>query len=438
MPDIKLIHCDLMVIGSGMAGMAASLFAAQRGINTVQVGITGEINFASGLLDLLGVHPIRQGVQWTDPWDGIKQLTVDEANHPYAHIELEHIRHAMKEFMGFLDDAGLPYQTNGERNSQVVTPVGTLKTTYGVPKSMAAGVSALADQMPTLLMDFIGLKGFSARQMIETLGSRWPTLKQARIAFPGSQGEVFTEHAARAMDTQPTRQALVDAVLPHLGAAKTVGFPAVLGMYRTEEVRLHLETALGLPVFEIPTMVPAVTGLRLREAFERRLVQIGVSAFYQQKVLRADVTQDDEFEFIVGQQAPALRISAKKAILATGRFFGKGLQADRHAIRETLFDLPVVQPEDRRKWHHKDLLHADGHPINRAGLDVDERFRPLDKDRRVIHHNLHAIGSILAHQDWIRQKCGSGLSIATAFAAVNASGLKTPENAGTIGTAGHH
>jgi glycerol-3-phosphate dehydrogenase subunit B len=437
MPETKSIHCDLMVIGSGMAGMAASLFAAQGGINTVQVGITGEINFASGLLDLLGVHPIGQGARRTDPWAGIKQLTADDPSHPYAYIKVKHIRHAMKKFMDFLDDTGLPYETNGESNSQVVTPVGTLKTTYAVPKSMAAGVRALTDQTPTLLVDFIGLKGFSARQMIETLGSRWPTLKHLRIAFPGIRGEVFTEHAARAMDTKPARQALVDTVRPHLGAAEAVGFPAVLGMYRTEEVRMDLEAALGLPVFEIPTMLPAVTGLRLREAFERRLPKMGVTAFYQQKVLRADVMQDDDFEFIVGQPSPSLRISAKKAILASGRFFGKGLQADRHAIRETLFDLPVVQPEDRRKWHHKDLLHADGHPINRAGLDVDEHFRPMDKNRQVIHHNLHAIGSILAHQDWIRQKCGSGLSIATAFAAVNATGLVTPKNSNAFDIAGH-
>ena len=29
-----------------------------------------------------------------------------------------------------------------------------------------------------------------------------------------------------------------------------------------------------------------------------------------------------------------------------------------------------------------------------------------------------AAGSILAHQDWMRMKCGSGLALATGFAAV--------------------
>ena len=48
---------DLAVIGTGMAGTAAAVFAANRGLATAQVGETGELIFASGYLDLLGVFP---------------------------------------------------------------------------------------------------------------------------------------------------------------------------------------------------------------------------------------------------------------------------------------------------------------------------------------------------------------------------------------------
>jgi hypothetical protein len=34
---------------------------------------------------------------------------------------------------------------------------------------------------------------------------------------------------------------------------------------------------------------------------------------------------------------------------------------------------------------------------------------------------LFAAGSILAHQDWMRMKCGSGLALSTAYAAVNSA-----------------
>ncbi len=58
MTDVETIKCDVLVIGTGLAGMAATLFAAARGLSVVQAGHTGEIIFASGLLDLLGVYPV--------------------------------------------------------------------------------------------------------------------------------------------------------------------------------------------------------------------------------------------------------------------------------------------------------------------------------------------------------------------------------------------
>ncbi len=173
-------------------------------------------------------------------------------------------------------------------------------------------------------------------------------------------------------------------------------------------------------------MVPAVTGLRLREAFERHLPEMGVQAFYQQKVVQAAVLPEGGFQFVVGHPSGEFQVVAQKAILASGRFFGKGLRADRGSIHETIFDLPVVQPAERRHWHHKEFLHAAGHPINRAGLSIDPYFRPLNEHHQVVHRNLYVAGSILAHQDWMRQKCGSGLSIATAYGAVNAA-LQKPE-----------
>lgn len=403
-----------------MAGMAATLFAARRNIDTVQVGVTGEINFASGLLDVLGIHPLHKGIRCADPWSGIEQLTVDEPRHPYARLPIDRIRQSVKTCLEFLESAGLAYATNGQLNSRIVTPAGTIKTTYAVPQSMAAGVAALADQTPTLLVDFFGLKGFSTRQIIETLGPRWPGLQCARIEFPGTRGELYTEHAARALDMRETRRQLAAAIAPHMGTARAVGVPAVLGVYRTMEILADLERSLEAPVFEIPTMLPTITGLRLREAFEQRLPQLGVRAYYQQKVLEARVMPDNTFQFLVGTEAPQLKVKARGAVLASGRFFGKGLRADRLRIRETIFDLPVSQPKERTLWHHKDLLHPRGHLINRAGLDIDDGFRPVDADNRPIHSNLYAAGSILAHQDWVRQKCGSGLSIATAYGAVNA------------------
>jgi glycerol-3-phosphate dehydrogenase subunit B len=57
-----------------------------------------------------------------------------------------------------------------------------------------------------------------------------------------------------------------------------------------------------------------------------------------------------------------------------------------------------------------------------AGIEIDDRFRPLSASGRPVYENLFAAGAILAHQDWIRSKSGTGLAVATAFGAVDAMG----------------
>ncbi len=74
MPENK-IKCELMIIGNGIAGMAASLFAAEKGINAVQVGMAGELTFASGLIDLMGVYPVADGRLCDNPFEANSSFT---------------------------------------------------------------------------------------------------------------------------------------------------------------------------------------------------------------------------------------------------------------------------------------------------------------------------------------------------------------------------
>ena len=153
-PDV---HCDLMIIGCGMAGTAAALFASDRGIDTVQVGMTGELNFASGMVDLLGVHPMEEGRQWDNPWDGIDRLVKDCPRHPYAWLDGGDMRAALTGFFSMLGSGGLPYTVAVDRNVRMPTPVGTLKRTYAVPETMEHGIRALKEKAPCLIVDFKGL-----------------------------------------------------------------------------------------------------------------------------------------------------------------------------------------------------------------------------------------------------------------------------------------
>lgn len=420
MYNSESIRCELTVIGTGMAGMACGLFAANRGLPTVLVGSSGEIILASGLLDLMGVHPVSEKHLWLDPWAGIDALVRDIPNHPYAHLRKKDIQAAFDELLFFLQNAGLPYYRRRNRNAVVLTSLGTVKSTYCVPQTMWAGVAALEKKRPCLLVDIRGLKGFSARLIADTLGDKWPGLRATPISFPGTDNvnEVYPEHLANALVLSQNRERLAQVVRPQVKDAQIVGMPAILGLYQTSRVIADLEKLIGVPVFEIPTIPPSVPGLRLKEAFERGLRSKGIKYFSQKRVLEVNQKAGGDFELSVGGEATEYTLESKGVILASGRFIGGGLHADRKRIRETIFDLPVHQPENRTEWHREDFLDPRGHPINRAGLEIEDTFRPLDRDGRPAFSRLFAAGSILAHQDWKRMKCGAGLAIATAFGAV--------------------
>jgi glycerol-3-phosphate dehydrogenase subunit B len=226
------------------------------------------------------------------------------------------------------------------------------------------------------------------------------------------------EHMANALILKENREKFAQEVLPHIKNAQIVGMPAILGLYRTQEVVSDLEELIGVPIFEIPTIPPSVPGLRLKEAFERGLRAKGVQYFSQNRVLSVRGNGDRDFELDIGRKMTEDTVQARGIILASGRFIGGGLYADRQRIKETIFDLPVHQPSNRAGWHRREMLDSRGHPVNRAGLEIDDAFRPLNSSRRPAFKTLFAAGSILAHNDWKRMKCGAGLAIASAFGAV--------------------
>jgi glycerol-3-phosphate dehydrogenase subunit B len=172
---------DFAIIGAGMAGMAAAVFAAKRGLSTVIVGSLVESWFTGGLIDLMGVHPIESDKSWQDPWAAIEAVVKDIPGHPYAHISREDIKAAIQEFYAFLNDAGLPYRFEDDRNSCLITAFGAIKTTHGIPQTMWPGVTALSRKAPCLIVDFKGLKGFSASLLMERQKAEWPGLKTLSI-----------------------------------------------------------------------------------------------------------------------------------------------------------------------------------------------------------------------------------------------------------------
>ena len=424
--------CDLAIIGCGLSGMAAALFAAEKGFSVAQAGVSGGMIFATGLFDVMGTHPIETGHGWVDPWAAVDAVSKDIPDHPYARMTPEIIRESMTSVISFLGKNDLPYVKNGELNSEILTLLGTSKFSYYIPQTMWEGVRALKKKRPCLIVGFEELKDFNAAQIVGGLTRRWPGLRWKNICLKDTikaSSFVSGDILARDMEMPGNVKNLVRSIGPHLKGAEAVGLPAVLGVKRHRKIIETLSRELGAKVFEIPTTPLSVPGLRLIEVFTKGLAERGVRLFFPKRIVSCEETNGGAFLLAAGRGTGKKWIRSEGVILATGRFWAHGLRADRDKIREPLFDLPVHQPEKRAFWHREDFLDLRGHPVNRAGLNIDEQFRPLNRAGAPAFEKLFAAGSILAHQDWMRMKCGSGLAISSAYAAVTAfSNMKVPRN----------
>ncbi len=60
-------------------------------------------------------------------------------------------------------------------------------------------------------------------------------------------------------------------------------------------------------------------------------------------------------------------------------------------------------------------------PPGRLRVEVDDLFRPLAGDGKPVSEFLFGAGALLAHQDWVRQRCGAGVAIASAYKAVESA-----------------
>ena len=233
------------------------------------------------------------------------------------------------------------------------------------------------------------------------------------------KGEIYPEVMARALEVAATRTRLAELLLAAAGEAKVIGLPALLGMHTPDLVRNELERLTGLTIFEIPTMPPSVPGIRLREMFEQVFPQKGITLIPQQKITSLNLSSDGALLNLSDNYGPIV-IQAKAVILATGRFLSGGLEAQITGITEPLLDLPVHQPASRTDWYRETYTDREGHPIHKAGIEIDASYRPLGKNGTPYHERLFAAGIILAHQDWIRSRSGAGIAIATAYKAVQA------------------
>ena len=114
-------------------------------------------------------------------------------------------------------------------------------------------------------------------------------------------------------------------------------------------------------------------------------------------VLRGDTVEEvlwgatasDHVESV--KTANGITLEAAEFVLATGRFFSRGLVADMEGVREPLFGADVDFPADRSKWFNPDFFASQ--PFESFGVKTDKAGRILKGGKPV--ENVYAVGKIL-------------------------------------------
>jgi glycerol-3-phosphate dehydrogenase subunit B len=401
---------DVVVIGAGTAGMTAAIRLAEGGRRVVVLAKgAGSTRLAPGTIDVLGYAPDRVD----HPAAALPDFVAAHADHPYRLVGADGLARAVEWLRERIDVYG--YVGSVDDNLLLPTAVGAAKPTAVAPETMAAG--DLRGGGSVLLCGLSGFKDFFPALAADNLNAGVKIEARAVELQPPTGGDAdFGAMAyARRFESGEFRRAVVGEVLATIEGEDAVGFPAVLGLTKAKEVWSALQDAIGRPVFEISTLPPSVPGIRLAGVLEARLRRAGGRLQIGSEVVGVRV--DGERVQAVAYQTAArtTEVEADAFVLATGGLLTGGIRMEwDESVHEVLFGLPVAGvPGAGEPMFLPGYFEA--HPLSRLGLAVDDRFRPVDLDGRVVYENLHAAGAMLAGAEPWKEKSGEGISLGTGF-----------------------
>jgi glycerol-3-phosphate dehydrogenase subunit B len=156
----------------------------------------------------------------------------------------------------------------------------------------------------------------------------------------------------------------------------------------------------------------------MRSALRRRHGRLQVG-----EAVRGEVGQDRLVSRLIAPAAAReFVVSVGAVVLATGGVAGGGIIGrDDGTLGETVLGLPVEGPGPG-EWLRADPFDPRGHPIETVGIRTDDRLRPLAPGGggRALARNVRVVGSLLAGQRYLRERCGDGVAIASALVAARA------------------
>ena len=345
---------DVVVIGSGIAGTSAALAAAARGAAVALVQWKP------------GASALSNG-----SWTGPIPVGLSEALHG-AGYEIARAPAPL-------------YSPDGSR--------------LGADAAAATHTAEL-EAGPLLVCGIAGLPFFHARSLARLWTEQGEReLQAAEIALAGTPAAGWAPAALCAevgADVTILAGALRTAVLQ--AGSRGVVLPAILGFEQPTRLRATLEHIIGCRVIEALGSIPSIPGWRLQRALRIALEQAGVTVLAGQ--VRSPAAQGAALRAVALQDGARMsELRARSFVLATGKFTGGGIEADRE-LRETTLDLPVwidYLGERFQQVEPLNLTDADRHddqPLLNAGVSVDADGRPADQSGDLIYENVWTAGAV--------------------------------------------
>lgn len=418
-PEVRS-HADVVVVGSGLAGLTAALFTARSGQSvTLLTGGAGSLSISGGCVDVLGY--VRHGETNTAVQgrvlDALDSLPHD---HPYSLVGREAVATALAEFTGLCAEEGLSFaapQHGG--NHWVPTIMGTLKPTHLCPPGsdpaplhaaktlLVAGIDGIKDCQPMLVMEQL---------------RRYPALADKNITqalltspFGKTHRSITPLDVARYLDTGEGRHWLFTALTPYAHHKDCILLPPILGTHGNSRCWEDLCQRLQCPLVEMLTIPPGVGGLRLRHVLMGLLRKAGVRVVENTLVTGAVVEGRRCTALLSSSEGKVRSHEGKSFILATGGIMGGGILTEPGKATESVFGLPVDAPTDPAAWSGPDIFGS--HVFARLGVRVNARLAPVSPQGDELLHNVHIAGRSLAGYDFASEKSGHGVALVTGWQA---------------------
>ena len=175
----RMSHHDVLVVGTGLAGLTAAVRLAQSGarVRVLAKGV-GATHLGGGTIDVLGYAPERVD----RPGEALAAFAAAHPAHPYARVGAQRVAAALDWFKAVVAGSSLaPYAYTGslDENHLLPTAIGVPKPSALVPITMAGG--DLRTVTEVLAVGFRGLKDYHPALLADGLRRTMPSVTARAI-----------------------------------------------------------------------------------------------------------------------------------------------------------------------------------------------------------------------------------------------------------------